>query len=299
MKLKEKIPDKEFWEKGHNCCKGCGLPVAVRHFLNITEPTAVVNPACCFTVVSSNFPCTALKGSYFVYVPFAMASTITAGIKIGLGDYHKGKKIISAAIAGDGGTYDIGFDKVSASAERGDDIIYVCLDNEAYMNTGIQRSGATPWGAATTTTPPPFVKKEQKKDIIGILAAHKISYAATLNFAYINDFVSKIKKAKEMKGFRFLLIMAPCSPGWGFSPDLAVEISRLAVESGAFPLYEVENGKYKITVEPKFENRREKLEKYLKAQGRFSHLKEEDIEKIYGDTLAEQRRLKAMEQLVY
>ncbi len=299
MRLKEKIPDKGFWEKGHNCCKGCPLPIAARHILNILEPKAVVNPACCFTVVSSNFPYTALGGSYFTYTPFAMAATVASGIEIGLRDSSVGKEKPVIVIAGDGGTYDIGFDKVSASAERGDDIIYVCLNNEAYMNTGIQRSSATPWGAATTTTLPPFVKKEQKKDIIGILAAHRVSYAATLNFAYINDFVAKIKKAKEKKGFRFLLIMAPCPSGWGFPPDLTVKISRLAVESGAFPLYETEDGKYKITFEPKFENRQEKLEEYLKAQGRFSHLKEEDIEKIYNDTLAEQRRLKALEQLVY
>lgn len=299
MKLKEKIPDKEFWTKGHSCCKGCPLSTAVRHILNILEPKAVVNPACCLTVVSSYFPYTAVKGSYFTYTPFAMASTVAAGIEIGLRDHPVGKDKPVVVIAGDGGTSDIGLDKVSGCAERGDDVIYVCLDNEAYMNTGIQRSGATPWGASTTTTLPPFIKKEQKKDMMGIVAAHRISYAATLNFAYINDFVAKIKKAKEKKGFRFLLVVAPCPTGWGFSPDLMVEISKLAVESGATPLYDVEDGKWKITVEPKFENRREKLEKYLKAQGRFAHLTEEQIEKIYQDTLIEWRRLKAMEQLVY
>lgn len=298
LKLKEKIPEKDFFVKGHACCKGCGLAIAVRHILNALEPSMVVNPACCFTVTSSNFPGTALKNCYLEYVPFAMAVPIASGIKIGLKGTPKGDKALLAPVVGDGGTYDIGFDKVSAGAERGDDMVYVCYDNEAYMNTGVQRSGATPKYAATVTTPPPFVKTQFKKDIIGILERHRVSYAATLNFAFIPDFAAKIRKAKEMKGFRFLLVLAPCSPGWKFSPELTVKISRLASESGVFPLYEVENGEYKITVEPKDdENRFEKLKEYLKIQGRFSHLKPEQVEEIHKDTSAELRRLKKLVRL--
>lgn len=298
MKLKEKIPEKSFFVKGHACCKGCGLAIAVRHILNTLEPSMVVNPACCFTVTSSNFPGTALKNCYLEYVPFAMAVPIASGIKIGLRGTSKGDKALVVPVAGDGGTYDIGFDKLSAGAEREDDMVYVCYDNEAYMNTGVQRSGATPKYAATVTTPPPFVKTQFKKDIIGILERHRVSYAATLNFAFPADFAAKIKKAKEMKGFRFLLVLVPCSPGWKFSPELTVKISRLASESGIFPLYEVESGKYRITVQPKDDkNRFEKLKEYLAAQGRFKHLNSEQIKEVYEDARVELRRLKRMEKL--
>ncbi len=193
-------------------------------------------------------------------------------------------------IAGDGGTADIGIQSLSGCAERNDDIIYVCYDNEAYMNTGIQRSSATPYLSWTTTTPNPVFKDTPKKDIMEIMAAHRIPYAATASPAFPEDFLAKMRKAKEGKGLRFIHILSSCPPGWKFPSELSVKIARLAVETKTFPLYEIENGKkYTLTFQPKGLP----VSEYLKVQGRFSHLTAKDVQAIQENVEEEWQMLMA------
>jgi pyruvate/2-oxoacid:ferredoxin oxidoreductase beta subunit len=192
------------------------------------------------------------------------------------------------AIAGDGGTFDIGIQAISAAAERNDDYIFICYDNEAYMNTGIQRSSATPWGAWTTTTPSADLKSQPKKDIVQIMAAHRVPYVATASIAYPDDFVRKIKKAQATRGFKFIYAFSPCPVGWRFSSERTIQLARLAVQTRVFPLYEVENGeRYHLNVEPEGIPVRE----YLKPQGRFSFLREGDMERIQENVDREWGRL--------
>jgi len=192
------------------------------------------------------------------------------------------------AVAGDGGTFDIGIQAVSAAAERNDDYIYICYDNEAYMNTGIQRSSATPWGAWTTTTPPANLKSQPKKDIVRIMAAHRVPYAATASIAYPDDFIRKIKKAKETRGFKFIYAFSPCPVGWRFSSELTIRLARLAVQTKVFPLYEVEDGeRYILNEEPEGTP----VSDYLKPQGRFGFLREGDLERIQENVDREWQRL--------
>jgi pyruvate/2-oxoacid:ferredoxin oxidoreductase beta subunit len=184
------------------------------------------------------------------------------------------------AWAGDGATFDIGMGPLSAVAERNENILYVCYDNEAYMNTGVQRSSATPFGSWTTTTPEGQLKKEPKKNIDFILASHKIPYIATCSPAFLDDLRSKIVKAKETAGFRFLHIFSPCPPGWKSDPKDSIAISRLAVESNVFPLYEIEDGsRYRVT----HESQRLPVSEYLKLQGRFRYLSPKDTEMIQAE----------------
>jgi pyruvate/2-oxoacid:ferredoxin oxidoreductase beta subunit len=194
------------------------------------------------------------------------------------------------AWAGDGGTFDIGLQSLSGAAERNDDIIYVCYDNEAYMNTGIQRSSATPFLSWTTTTPSPALKDTPKKDIMEIMAAHRIPYAATASPAYPEDFLNKMRKVKNIRGLRFIHILSSCPPGWKFPSENSLKISRLAVETKIFPLYEIENGRrYTLTHEPKGLP----VQEYLKMQGRFGHLAPEQIKTIQGNVDEEWSILKA------
>jgi len=181
------------------------------------------------------------------------------------------------AWAGDGGTFDIGFQSLSGAVERNDDFIYVCYDNEAYMNTGVQRSSATPYGTRTTTTPGKGWKKTRKKNIVEILAAHRIPYAATASIAFPEDMVKKFQRAKEIKGgTRFIHIFATCPTGWRTPTETSVKIARLAVQTNMFPLYEVEDGlKYTINCEGD-----RPVAEYLKLQGRFKHLTDNDIKNI-------------------
>ena len=183
------------------------------------------------------------------------------------------------AMAGDGGTADIGIQALSGAAERNEDFIYVCYDNEAYMNTGIQRSSSTPYGAWTTTTPGKDWKKMRKKNIVEALVAHRIPYAATASISHPEDLIGKVQKAKSMKGSRFLHIFASCPTGWKIPSEMAVKIARMAVQTNIFPLYEVEDGlHYTINLKPK----RFPVREYFKIQGRFQHLKDEDLEVRVG-----------------
>jgi pyruvate/2-oxoacid:ferredoxin oxidoreductase beta subunit len=184
------------------------------------------------------------------------------------------------AWAGDGGTFDIGLQALSGAAERNDDFIYVCYDNEAYMNTGIQRSSATPSLTWTTTTPAHQTKDEAKKNIMEIMAAHRVPYAATASVAYPEDFFQKMKKAKATKGLKFIHILATCPTGWRLPTQLSIKAARLAVLTRIFPLYEIENGeRYTLNLKPEFLP----VQEYLGLQGRFSHLTDQEKEGIQGN----------------
>jgi pyruvate ferredoxin oxidoreductase beta subunit len=190
------------------------------------------------------------------------------------------KKIVTVAMAGDGGTADIGLQALSGALERGHDFIYVCTDNEAYMNTGIQRSSSTPFGASTTTSPAGKTKMGQitwKKNMAAIAAAHNIPYVATACPSYPLDLIQKVKKAADTKGAAYIHILSVCPTGWRSAPDLSIKLGRLAVETGTFPLYEVEQGKYRLSIDfPKLKP----IKEYIKLQGRFRHLTDEMIEEI-------------------
>jgi pyruvate/2-oxoacid:ferredoxin oxidoreductase beta subunit len=204
-------------------------------------------------------------------VAFETTAATAAGVKAGL-EIQNNDETNVLAWAGDGGTFDIGFQALSGAAERNDDIIYVCYDNEAYMNTGIQRSSATPFGSWTTTTPASVLKPQPKKNIVEIMAAHRIPYAATATMAYPEDFMSKLKKAKKVRGTRFLHLFASCPTGWRHDPQLSIEVARMAVSSRVFPLYEVFGGERWIlsSMPTKTE-----VDDYLNIQGRFISLSRE------------------------
>jgi len=227
--------------------------------------------------VDGVFPHTASKIP-LMHTAFETTAAAASGVKAGL--VASGKDDITVlGWAGDGGTFDIGFQALSAAAERNEDFIYACYDNEAYMNTGIQRSSATPYGAWTTTTPLGQTKSLPKKNIVEIMAAHKIPYAATVNPAYPQDLINKFRKARKISGFRFIHVLAPCPTGWKFDSDLSIKLGRLAVETKVFPLYEVENGElYRIN----YRSKGLPVQDYLLQQGRFKHLKPEEIAYIQG-----------------
>jgi len=232
--------------------------------------TVAVIPACCWSVIDGLFPVHALKVPVF-HTAFETAAVAASGIKAA--KVVQGKKTTVMAWAGDGGTFDIGIQALSGAAERNEDIIYACYDNEAYMNTGIQRSSATPEGTWTTTTPDERPESRPKKNIMEIMAAHRIPYAATCTPAYPEDLLGKFRKAKEMRGTRFLHILSVCPPGWKMPSDRAIEVMRLAVLSRVFPLYEIEDGlSYTINLWPDEEV---PIEDYLRPQGRFRPLFDE------------------------
>jgi len=264
---------KEQMEPGHLACAGCGAALAMKLATKaLGEKLRVVIPASCWSIIVGRHPDTTLKVPV-IHSTFEVAPSIAAGIRAAL-DALGQKEVTVMVWAGDGATYDIGFASLSAAAERDEDIIYVCYDNEAYMNTGIQRSSSTPYGAWTTTTP--YGKREHKKEIIEVMKAHRIPYIATATVAYPEDMIRKFKKAKEIRGFRFILVLSPCCPGWGIKESETVLISRLAVESGLFPLLEIEKGKLSITHQPSFIP----VKDYIAPQKRFAALTEKDVREI-------------------
>jgi pyruvate/2-oxoacid:ferredoxin oxidoreductase beta subunit len=285
--MKAKAFDKEFFYSGHGCCPGCGMPVALKNvFQALGKQTIVVTTAGCFGTISGVLPVSPLKLATY-NTAFASTGAAVSGVRATL-DMKGDTETTVLAISGDGGCFDIGIQSLSGAAERNEDIIYLCYDNEAYMNTGIQRSSATPWGAWTTTTPPLSLKNQPKKDIMQIMAAHRVPYIATASIAYMDDLIRKIKKAKATRGFKFIHIVSPCPVGWRFSPELTIRIARLAVQTHLFPLYEVEDGeRYILSEEPV----QIPVEEYLKLQGRFDYLKKEDIAQIQEYTDRQWRRL--------
>jgi pyruvate/2-oxoacid:ferredoxin oxidoreductase beta subunit len=273
------IPPEELLDSGHLACPGCGAALAMRFALKaLGERTIVTLPACCWSIIAGPWPQTSLKVPLY-HTAFETGASVAAGIKAALlarGD----TETTVIAWAGDGGTFDIGLQALSGAAERNDDIIYFCYDNEAYMNTGIQRSSATPFGAWTTTTPGERGKIDRKKDILRILAAHGIPYAASASIAYPDDLIAKVRRARALHGTRFIHVLAPCPPGWKSADDETIALGRMAVAARIFPLVEVEDGeRWRITVQPP----REPVAAYLARQGRFRHLTPEQIEVIQHD----------------
>ncbi|MBC8313344.1 MAG: 3-methyl-2-oxobutanoate dehydrogenase subunit beta [Candidatus Cloacimonetes bacterium] len=275
--MKLTIPEREIMQPGHLACQGCGASMAMRYALKIFGRDSVLTiPACCWAVIDGPFPYTAVNVPLF-HTAFETAAVMASGIKAGL-DVQGEKSTNVIAWAGDGGTFDIGIQAISGAAERNDDITYIVYDNEAYMNTGIQRSSATPHGAWTTTTPIKHYKIGAKKNMVEIMSAHRIPYAATASVAYPEDLCKKLEKAKNIRGFKFIHILAPCPTGWKSDPKYTVKLAKLAVQTNIFPIYEIENG-LKYTQNKKVKQRKP-ITEYFKYQGRFKHLKKEEVEFI-------------------
>lgn len=278
----EEIPEQELMTSGNLACAGCGASLSMRLALKgLGKPTVLVIPACCWTIIPGAWPMTAMEVPVF-QAAFETTGATISGIKAA---YRKRgmDEVCVVGWAGDGGTYDIGLQALSGAAERNEDVIYVCYDNEAYMNTGIQRSGGTPLGAWTSTTPVKTPKSEPKKDLDEIMIAHRIPYFATATAAYPHDMVAKFKKARSVKGMRFLHLLSACPTGWKTQENMSIELMRLAVLTDIFPLYEVENGElFTQTVIP---DDVLPVEHHLGLQGRFKHLTEQDI-KVYQHHIA-------------
>ena len=290
------IPAEELMRSGHSACPGCGATLVMRYLLKgLGSQTILTVPACCWTVIGTPFPTTALDVP-MLDCAFEAAGASISGLRAAA-DQLGLKDVTIVGFAGDGGTVDIGLQALSGMLERRTDGIYVMYDNEAYMNTGVQRSGSTPEGAWTTTTPVEEFsrgKLEPKKDIMAIVAAHRPAYAATVNVAFPEDFVKKVQKAKAIHGPRFFHALAPCPPGWRYSSEKTIEVGRLATDTNMFPLYEVEEGVYRITrklgvAKP--------VQEYLRTQGRFAHLGEAEIAQIQAEVDTRWKRLVALETL--
>lgn len=276
--MAQKTRPPEMIRSGSMACAGCGLALGMRMVLRAMGPrTVVVVVPSCVAVTSGPYPYSSLSVPAF-HSAFEIAAPTAAGIAAAL--KVQGKEDIRVlAFAGDGGTFDIGLQSLSGVADRNEDIMYVCMDNEAYMNTGIQVSSATPRYAWTGTSPTGNTRR--KKQIMEIMAAHRMPYAATASIAFPDDLTAKVKKAKEMRGTRFIHILSPCTTGWKIGDDMAVKVSQASVESNIFPLYEIEGGlKYTIT----HQSRNLPVERYLMLQGRYRHLKKEEIQAIQAET---------------
>ena len=277
--IKDLMPKDDLLASGHLACPGCAAPIAMNLVLKALGPQTVVTlPACCWSIIAGPWPQSSLRVPLF-HTAFETGGATASGIKAGLvarGD----TETTVIAWAGDGGTFDIGLQALSGAAERNEDIIYFCYDNEAYMNTGIQRSSATPWGAWTTTTPTGEPEATPKKDMVSILAAHGIPYIATASVAYPVDLVEKVKRARTIRGTRFIHILAPCPPGWKTQNDETIDLARQAVQTRVFPLFEVENGRnWRLTVD----HAGEPVAPYIRRQARFKHLTDEQVERIQAD----------------
>jgi pyruvate ferredoxin oxidoreductase beta subunit/2-oxoisovalerate ferredoxin oxidoreductase beta subunit len=267
--------DSCFMTPGHMACPGCGGPLALSWVLEVLGKKTVIGlPACCFSIITGAFPHMPL-GVNLVHTAFETAAALATGMKAGLEVTGRGDVTV-LAWAGDGGTFDIGLQALSGACERAEDIFYICYDNEAYMNTGNQRSSATPVGSWTTTTP--TGEASEKKDIMAIVAAHRIPYAATASVAFPEDLKAKVKKGMDIRGTKFIHIHLPCPTGWQMASDLTIKAARLAVNARVFPLFEIFDGEKKVVnYVPK---ERIEVSKYLEIQGRFSRLNESDIEDI-------------------
>jgi pyruvate ferredoxin oxidoreductase beta subunit len=276
--LKELSQRKELLAPGHRMCPGCASPVIVRQVLLSTETHVVVGSATsCLEVSTSVFPYTSWRCSW-IHNAFENVASTVSGVETAYRALKKKGKLDAdyrfIALGGDGGTYDIGLQALSGALERGHRMLYICYDNEAYMNTGIQRSSSTPLGAHTTTSPAGKVipgKREFPKDLTGIVAAHNIPYVAQASPSHWRDLTKKVAKALDADGPSFLNILSPCPPGWQYPSEMSIKMAKLAVETCFWPLYEVEDGNWKITIMPK---EKKPLDEWTKHQGRFRHLYE-------------------------
>ena len=290
------LPKDEPFAPGHRACIGCGEVLAVRLVCKALGRRVIVSNATgCMEIVSSPYPTTSWRVPW-MHTLFENTAATASGMEAGLKALNrKGKKVSTAkvvAMAGDGGTSDIGLQALSGALERGHNFLFVCYDNEAYMNTGIQRSSATPFGASTTTSPSGKLSIGQttrKKNLPAIAVAHRIPYVATACPSYPFDLIEKVNKAVAIEGPAYLHVLSPCPTGWRHPTDLAVRMGRLAVETGVFPLYEVEDGKYKLNFD--FPKLRPVID-YLKPQGRFRHLPAEEVERIQEQVNADYQELR-------
>jgi len=292
------IPKEEAFAPGHRACIGCGEVLAVRLATKaMGKNVIIVNATGCMEIIASQIPNTSWNVPW-IHTLFENTAAVASGVESGLkAMMRKGRipqdEINVAAIAGDGATLDIGLQALSGAMERGHKFLYICFDNEAYMNTGIQRSSATPFGASTTTSPAGKRSQGQfswKKDMPAIAVAHDIPYVATASPSYPFDMMEKVKKAMSVKGPSYIHIFSVCPTGWRCAGDLTIRIGRLAVETGVFPLYEVENGKYKMSMDlPKLKP----LTEYTKLQGRFRHLSPDMITQIESKVVLKYNEIKS------
>jgi len=279
LKLKDLSAKQDLLTGGHRMCAGCGAPIVVRQMLlAIDDPVVIANATGCLEVATTIYPYTAWRVPW-IHSAFENAAATITGVEAMYqslrkqGKYPAGKKVRFIAFGGDGGTYDIGLQSLSGALERGHDFMYVCYDNGAYMNTGIQRSSSTPFGANTTTSPAGSVvqgKMQNRKDLTKIAIAHNVPYVAQASPHNWKDLMSKTQKAMSIEGAKFMNVIAPCNRGWRTQTNDAILLSKLAVNTCFWPLYEVEYGKTTINYTPK-KNRRPIVE-WLKPQGRFKHL---------------------------
>jgi len=270
------ISDRDYFKPGHLGCPGCGAAIAIKFALKaLGEKTIMVIPASCASIIVGPYPQSAVTIP-ILHTAFATAGAAASGVRAAL-DMQGDTETTVLSWAGDGGTFDIGFQSLSGAVERNEDCIFVCYDNEAYMNTGVQRSSSTPYGVRTTTTPGEDWKKTRKKNIMETMAAHRIPYAASASIAFPEDMITKFQKAREKKGgARFIHIFASCTTGWGAPSEMSVKIARLAVQTNIFPLIEIENGT-RYTLNYKGDR---PVEDYLQIQGRFKHLGRENVSRI-------------------
>jgi len=292
------VTRRENFAPGHRACIGCGEALAVRQACKALGNNVIIAMATgCMEIVSSALPYTSWRVPW-IHTLFENTAAVASGIESGLKILMKKGRIAPKAIkvvamAGDGGTSDIGLQALSGALERGHDFLYICFDNEGYMNTGVQRSSATPYGASTTTSPAGKVSMGQfawKKDMPAIVAAHDIPYVATACPGYPFDLMAKVKKGLAVQGPAYVHILSPCPTGWRCAPDLSARIARLAVETGMFPLYEVENGTYRLSFDLP---RLRPVADYMKLQGRFRHLTPDIIGKIQAKVIEKYEKLKA------
>jgi pyruvate ferredoxin oxidoreductase beta subunit len=291
------VPREEFAVSGHRACQGCAEILAVRLALKaFGRNTIMVMATGCMEIISTPLPTTDWKLPW-IHVAFENAAAVASGVESALKILMEKNKIPRkdihvVTIGGDGGTSDIGLQALSGALERGHKFTYICVDNEAYMNTGIQRSSSTPYGAMTTTTPPgkkSIGQSTWKKNMPKIVAAHNIPYVATACPSYPFDLLAKIKKAKMVYGPSYIHVLSVCPTGWRIPSNMAIKYGRLAVETGIFPLYEIENGEYRLTYNP--EPLRQ-VGDYLNGQGRFRHLTPKTISEIQEHVREDWERLK-------
>ena len=274
------LPQEEYILPGTRACSGCGLSLAYRHILKaLGEKTILTIPASCLTVLHGLYPSTSVRLTN-INTAFASTAASATGIVAGLKALGK-KDYTVVGIAGDGGTFDIGIQALSAAAERNTDFLYICYDNEGYMNTGTQRSSATPLGAFTTTTP--ATKIEHKKDMLAIMEAHGIPYMASASPAYPLDLYDKVAKARAIRGTRFIQINIPCSPGWGFPTDQLVNTGKLGVDTAMWVLFEIEDGIFRLTgrsLTMAKSGKKRPVEEYVKSQERFRQITVDQVARL-------------------
>jgi len=260
----------QLFAPGHTACAGCGMPIAIKLILEGSgKDTIVVSPTGCLEVTTTRYPQSAW-GVPWIHSLFENAAAVASGVERALKVLKRDANVI--VIGGDGATVDIGIGALSGMFERWHNVTYICYDNEAYMNTGVQRSSSTPYGASTTTSPAgklSFGEDRPKKDMPAIAVAHGVPYVATTSIGYPKDVIKKVEKAKEIIGPKYIHVLAPCPTGWRFDGEKTIKMAKLAVETGLFPIYEIENGIF--TKVKKIKNRKA-VDEYLKLQGRYRHL---------------------------